>query len=210
METTNDTNYLLQVLGSITPLPAPFQERITEQTLTETFKAKEILLHPGETARRIYFVKEGFLRAYFLDQNGHEHTTWFVSAGDLMISVYSFFSQRPAEEYIEVLQEATLQSLTWHQLQSYYADFREGNLIGRIMTERYYILSEERSIFLRTQSPEQRYQALLQRHPNIEQLTTIQNIASHLSMTRETLSRLRSKLLRSNQQSQKTSQKTTP
>jgi CRP-like cAMP-binding protein len=198
MESNNDTNYLLQVLGSITPLPAPFQQRVTEQTLTETYATREILLRPGDTARRIYFVKQGFLRAYFIDEKGNQCTTWFVSAGDLMISVYSFFSQRPAEEYIEVLQEATLQSLTWHQLQSYYADFPQGNLIGRIMTERYYILSEERSIFLRTQSQEERYQTLLQRYPDIEQLTTTANIASHLSITRETLSRLRSKLLRSN------------
>ncbi|RZJ89257.1 MAG: Crp/Fnr family transcriptional regulator [Chryseobacterium sp.] len=198
MELPSDTNYLLQVLGSITPLPGPFQDRVREQTLTETFKAKEILIRPGNTAQRIYFVKEGFLRAYFIDQKGNQCTTWFVSPGDLMISVYSFFSQQPAEEYIEVLQEATLQSLTWHQLQSYYADFPQGNLIGRVMTERYYILSEERSINLRIQSPEQRYLALLQRHPNIEQLTTTANIASHLGITRETLSRLRGSLLRQN------------
>ncbi len=200
MEHPSDTTGLLNVLGYITPLPEPFQQRVNAQILEEHFQSKEILLRPGDTARRIYFVKSGFLRAYFLDESGKEHTTWFVGENDLMISIYSFFTQKPAEEYIEVLQDATLQSLTWHQLQSYYADFREGNLIGRIVTEKYYILSEERSLFLRTKSPQQRYEILVERHPTIEQLTTTANIASYLGMNRETFSRMRSKTLKQKHQ----------
>ncbi|RZK00875.1 MAG: Crp/Fnr family transcriptional regulator [Flavobacterium sp.] len=191
-----DTADLLQVLGHITPLPEPFQQRISEQIHEENFKAKQILLRPGETARRIYFVKKGLLRAYYIDEKGKEHTTWFVGDGDLMISVYSFLAQRTAEEYIEVLQDCVLQSLSWSQLQSYYADFKEGNLIGRIVTEKYYIISEERSLFLRTQTPEERYRIMLERYPTIEQLTTTSNIASYLDVSRETLSRLKSKMLR--------------
>lgn len=187
---------LLYLLGLIAPLPQPFQQRISEQLTTETHPARHILLRPGETCRKIYFIKSGFLRAYYIDHNGKEHTSWFLSSGDLMISVYSFFTQKPAEEYIEVIQPAELQSLSWHQLQGYYADFPQGNLIGRIVTEKYYIESEERILFLRTHAPEQRYQALLNKHPNIEQLTTTANIASYLGMTRESLSRLRSRLLK--------------
>lgn len=200
MENTNDTNDLLQVLGYITPLPAPFQQRVSEQTLTEQFPHGATLLRPGETARRIYFIKKGFLRAYFIDQNGKQHTTWFMGAGELMISVYSFFTQRPSEEYIEVLEDSILQSLTWNQLQSYYADFREGNLIGRIVTEKYYIMSEERSLFLRTKTPEERYETLLGQYSDIEQLTTTANIASYLGMNRETFSRMRSRLLKAPRQ----------
>ncbi|MFC4213359.1 Crp/Fnr family transcriptional regulator [Pedobacter lithocola] len=186
----------MQVLGSITPLSAPFQDRIASQILTESFKAKHILLQPGETARRIYYIKEGFLRAYNVDENGKECTSWLMGANDLMISVYSFFTQRPADEYIEVLADCILQSISYHQLQSYYADFREGNYIGRVLTEKYYILSEERSIFMRTKTPEERYKILLQQHSQIEQLTTQSNIASYLGITRETLSRIRAKILR--------------
>lgn len=193
---TTTTLDLLQVLGSITPLPEPFQQRVSEQLHTEQLPKGHVLLSPGETCRRIYFVRSGFLRAYHIDKTGKEHTTWFVGQMDLMISIYSFFTQRPAEEYIEVLQDAELQSLTYHQLQSNYADFLQGNLIGRIVTEKYYIESEERALFLRTQSPEERYQALINKHPTIFQLTTITNIASYLCITRETLSRLRSKLAR--------------
>jgi len=186
---------LLETLGFIVPLPAPFQKRVNEEILTESFNRKHILLWPGEIARRLYFIQRGFLRAYFIDDNGKECTTWFMGQGDLMISVYSFFTQKPAYEYIEVIQACKLQSLSWGELNAYYADFKEGNLLGRIVTQKYYLLSEERAIFLRTQSPEIRYDLLLEQHPEIEQQTTQNNIASYLGISRETLSRIRRKKL---------------
>ncbi len=196
MEKIETSPDLLAVLGQLTPLPEPFQHRLREQLRSEHLPAKHLLLCPGETCRNIYFIQTGFLRAYHLDPQGREHTTWFMGASELMISVYSFFTQLPAQEYIEVIQRAQLQFISWHQLQSYYADFPQGNYIGRLVTEKYYIQAEERALFLRTQSPQQRYQTLLNAHPQIEQLTTTANIASYLGITRETLSRLRSKLLR--------------
>lgn len=193
---------LLETLGFIIPLPAPFQQRVNDEVITETFKRKHLLLRPGETARRLYFIRYGFLRAYFIDSSGKECTTWFMGKGDLMISVYSFFTQKRAYEYIEVLDDCKLQSLTWNQLNSYYADFAEGNLLGRIVTQKYYLLSEERALFLRTQTQESRYEMLVERYPDIEQKTTQSNIASYLGISRETLSRIKRKKLQMCHQTQ--------
>lgn len=193
---------LLETLSFIIPLPTPMQNRVKGESLIETFERKKLLLSPGETARRVYFIRSGFLRAYFIDDSGNECTTWFSGKGDLMISIHSFFTQQPANEYIEVLQDCKLQSLTWLELNAYYADFREGNLLGRLVTQRYFILSEERAILLRTRSPEQRYDLLLRNHPEIEQQTTQQNIASFLGISRETLSRIRRKKTRMCHQTQ--------
>ncbi|TCD05940.1 Crp/Fnr family transcriptional regulator [Pedobacter frigidisoli] len=193
---------LLETLGFIVPLPAPFQQRVNEEVIIENFGRKHLLLRPGEIARRLYFIRSGFLRAFFIDENGKECTTWFMGKGDLMISVYSFFTQKPAFEYIEVLQECKLQSLSWNQLNAYYADFPQGNLLGRIVTQKYYIMSEERAIFLRTQTPSLRYELLIAQHPDIEQKTSQNNIASYLGISRETLSRIRRKKLQLFRQTQ--------
>jgi len=192
----NDEADLLETLSFIVPLPASLQDRVTREAITENFKRKHLLLKPGETARRLYFIRRGFLRAFFIDEHGKECTTWFMGQGDLMISVYSFFTQQPAHEYIEVLQDCKLQSISWQQLNGYYADFTQGNLMGRIVTQKYYIMSEERAIFLRTQTPNLRYEKLLEHHPDIEQQTSQNNIASYLGISRETLSRIRRKKLK--------------
>lgn len=185
-----DASELLAAFSFITPISQPFQQRLCEQLITTRFPRRHILLRPGEIARNIYFIREGFLRAYYIDSDGRECTTWFMGKYDMMISVYSFFMQRPAHEYIEVLQNSTLQSISYLQLQSYYADFREGNLIGRVLMEKYYIQSEERAVFLRCKTPSERYELLLKTHPDISQLTTQIIIASYLGIGRETLNRL--------------------
>ncbi len=189
----NEEADLLETLGFLVPLPAPMQQRVNKEAITQNFNRKHLLLKPGETARRLYFIRSGFLRTYFIDDQGKECTTWFLGKGEMMIPAYSFFTQKPSYEYIEVLQDCKLQSLSWNELNAYYADFPQGNLLGRIVTQKYYILSEERSVLLHTHNPELRYNRLLERHPNIEQQTTLTNVASYLGISRETLSRIRSK-----------------
>lgn len=198
----NEEADLLEALGFLVPLPAPMQQRVSQEAITQNFNRKHLLLKPGETARRFYFIRSGFLRSYFIDDQGKECTTWFLGKGEMMIPAYSFFTQKPSYEYIEVLQDCKLQSLSWNELNAYYADFPQGNLLGRIVTQKYYILSEERSVLLHTHNPELRYNRLLERHPNIEQQTTLTNVASYLGISRETLSRIRSKIARMCVQSQ--------
>jgi len=196
MENPTENNPLLLLLGSVTPLPGPFQQRVVEQTYTEYLQPKQHLLEPGETCRRIYYIESGLLRTYYLDEQGHQHTTWLLSAGELIISVHSFFAQHPAQEYLQALQPSKLKSLSFHQLQSYYADFPQGNLIGRVLTEKYYIRSEERTLSMRTLSAQKRYELLLEKQPDIEQLTTTAILASYLGITRESFSRMRSSMLK--------------
>lgn len=196
MEIAEKTNPdLLQILGNICPLTSSFQQRLEQQLRGSTAQRNELLIQPGEIARSLYFVKSGLLRSYAIDENGKEITNCFMSQGELVISVESFFNQKPAKEYIQVLQPAILQSLSWNQLNSYYADFTEANLIGRVLTQKYYILCQQRAAFIRLSSYQQRYHALIHQHPQIELQASQHQIASFLGISRETLSRLRSQLI---------------
>ncbi|MBT2563765.1 Crp/Fnr family transcriptional regulator [Pedobacter sp. ISL-68] len=187
---------LLETLSQIVPLPSTLQQRIKDETLTQKFKRKHLLLQPGETAKRLYFIQQGLIRTYFIDEHGKECTTWFIEPGHLIYPSYSFITQKPSYEYIEVLQDSKLQSLSWNQINSYYAEFKEANLLGRIITQKHYLHSEQRAYLLRTATSEYRYELLLKKHPNIEQQITQNHIASYLGISRETLSRIRRKKLK--------------
>jgi len=189
-----DTDFLFHTMGAIAPLALQLQERLKYNLREEQFDKKATILSPGETCRRLYFIKEGFTRAYYLSRSGKECTTWFMGTGQLMMSVFSFYSQRPASEWIQVLEPSTLQSISYQQLQAIYADFPEFNLSGRIMTEKYYLLSEQRAIMLRTTTPEERYEQLIESYPDIFEKASQKQVASYLGITHETLSRLRKKL----------------
>jgi hypothetical protein len=111
--------------------------------------------------------------------------------GDVMISVFSFFTQQPGEENIELLEDCRLQSISWTQLQGIYADFPEFNYHGRVLTEKYYIESEHRAMLLRNGSAAERYALLLKMHPDIVRRVPLWMIASHINVSHEALSRIR-------------------
>ncbi len=141
-------------------------------------------------AHRIYFIKQGFVRAYY-NKGVETFSNWFMGQSEIIISVYSFFSQKPSFENIEALEDCILQSVTWEQLQGLYKTFPEFNITGRIITEQYYIKSETRAIDLQTLSAKQRYNKLLADYPGILQKASLGKIASYLSVKPETLSRIR-------------------
>jgi len=183
--------HLFQVLTFIAPLSAALQERMGGYIKQETYPKKHLLLREGEIARKIFFIRKGFARSFFYDKAGNEHTNWFMGAHDIMISVFSFYTQQPAAENIELLEDSIILSLTWDQVHTIYAEHPEFNFHGRLLTEKYYIQSEERAILLRTKRPAERYQKLLQTHPGILQKVSLGQIASFLGITQETLSRIR-------------------
>lgn len=188
-----ELDMLFQMLTMIAPLSGALRQRFEDFIIKREHKKRELILREGEVSRRIYFIVNGFARAYHLDREGREHTTWFMNKYDLMISVYSFYTQQPAAEYIELLEDSTLLSMTWDQLQIIYAEFPEYNFHGRLVTEKYYIMAEERAILLRNKQPAERYKLLLQKQPDITQHASLGQIASFLGITLETLSRIRAR-----------------
>ncbi|MFD0763219.1 Crp/Fnr family transcriptional regulator [Mucilaginibacter lutimaris] len=183
---------LIQTLNFISPLSGALDKRFRENLIEEKLPRRHLLLEEGRVNNKIYFINKGFARAFYYTREGKECTSWFMGKGELMISVYSFYTQTPAAENIELLEDSELLSMTWSQLQSIYADFPEYNFTGRIVTEKYYQLSEERAVLLRTLTARERYEKLLSTHPDILRQASQGQIASYLGISPETLSRVRS------------------
>ncbi|QEC77358.1 Crp/Fnr family transcriptional regulator [Mucilaginibacter ginsenosidivorax] len=187
-----ETNGLLQVLNNINILTPQIKSQLESYLVEDHYAKKSILLKAGQVSQRIYFVKQGFTRAYY-HKGESEFTSWFMGKGEIIVSVYSFFSRKPSFENIQVLEDSILQSINWDQLQSIYKNHPEFNLTGRLITEQYYIRSEERVINLQTLTAKQRYENLLSSYPDILQKASLGQIASFLSIKQETLSRIRAK-----------------
>lgn len=153
---------------------------------------KDYLLRAGHVSRNICFIAKGLLRCFYF-KDGEEVSSWFMKEGDVIISVESFFTQKESYESIQALEDSLLYYITYDELQHLYRHFPEFNFIGRVLVERYYTLSEQRLFSLRMQRSQERYEYLLQHHPELVLRVPMKNLASYLGITEETLSRIRSK-----------------
>ncbi len=179
-----------QRLSKIYPLPAALQERLARDIGREELPARTLLLEEGEICERVYYLESGLARGFYR-MGKEEITSWFVETGNWMLAVTSFFTQKPSLEYIELLEDSVLLSIDFKSLEKIYDEFPEFNFIGRVLTEQYYGLSEQRSWALRRQTAMERYHYLLRTNPRLLDRVPLKHIATYLGMKRETLSRLR-------------------
>lgn len=188
------SDMILKLFESIHPLSDDLKQLIEMHSYVIDVKARVRLIDIGQVQKQIYFILKGGVRSYYIDPTGNEISSWLLYEGDLAIAVYSFFSQKPSFEAIETLEPCQLLVLSYEKLIELYHKFPEFNFIGRVLTERYYIKSEEKANELRMLSAAERYRNLIERYPEVLKRTPLGIVASYLGITRSTLSRVRAKV----------------
>lgn len=177
-------------LNTIHPLHSGTRDYLQQNLKTLEVAKKEFILKQGHICRNIYFISRGLLRCYYIKEY-KEISAWFMKEGDIIISVESFFNQIESKESIQALEDSFLHYISYEELQYAYEQFPDFNSIGRILTEKYYQLSEQRLYSLRMQKAPEKYHFLMEHFPQILQRVSLTNIASYLGITQETLSRIR-------------------
>ncbi len=186
-------DFIFQYLSNIYPLSEGLKDYLNNHLKEIHLKKKEVYLHNGEINDKISFIVKGFLRSYYVTDEGIDTSVWFMKEGDVCISVKSFYERIPSEESIEAQEQSILLYISYQELQEAYKLFPEFNIIGRKLTERYYVLSEERLLGIRNKKAKDRYAFLLRHHPEIAQRALVQHIASYLDIDKHRLSKIRAK-----------------
>ena len=185
---------LLKYFQSIYPMSSGLQTFLFEKLSSKDFSRKDFLLKEGRVASNIFFIEKGLLRCFYR-KGSVEVSTWFMKEGDLCVSVESFFRQKKSYENIQALEDGRVLYMPYQDVQLMYRSFPEANFIGRVLTEHYYTLSEQRLYALRLQKSRDRYACLMENFPELIQRVPSKYLASYLGISEETVSRIRSRRL---------------
>jgi CRP-like cAMP-binding protein len=164
--------------------------------LFESLEARknEHLFREGEISRWVYFVEHGCLRQYYINNNGEERTIYFKTEGGWASELVSFLDNTPTELNLQALEDSKLQIINqknWIYAVTQIHSFTMGFI--RSQQDTNYML-KKRLAEATVETPEEKYLHFIKEEPLLLQRLPLYHIASYLSMTPETLSRIRKKI----------------
>lgn len=153
-----------------------------------------IALKEGVIANEIVFVGKGMLRQYYY-KNGKDVTEHFSYEGCILMCIESFLKRVPTRLMVETLEPVVIYLFPYDEIQKLTQENWEINMFYRKILEYSLIVSQIKADSWCFETARERYNLLLERHPEIIKRAPLANIASYLLMTPETLSRVRSGVL---------------
>lgn len=159
----------------------------------EKIKKKENLMMAGAVCRSHFFVLQGCLRKFFINEKGIEQTTEFAIENWWLTDNLAFEQQSTSEFYIQAVERSEILIISKPSQDKLLQDIPKMERYFRFIYQRAYAASQMRIKYLYDFSREELYFHFLDRYPAFIQRIPQYLIASFLGFTPEYLSEIRAK-----------------
>ena len=156
----------------------------------EIFKKGQIIQPIGHTCKTIYFVKKGAVRIYYF-KDDIDITESFEFENAFVARAESLFSGKPSRKAIEAIEDTTLIAIDSNKLFKLFDTHPDLERLFRKIIESSYVNTVNRLESLQFHTAEERYQQMMDEHPEILKRVPLKLIASYLGITPVSLSRIR-------------------
>lgn len=184
---------LIDAVRNISDLPDEDLAVLAGCIRRRELKKGEIILQQGQVCRSMYFVKSGYLRTWY-NKDGVPINTNFTFEGGFTSILKSFKSRTPSEYTIEAGENAVVSVLEWDKIREGAIDRPYIASFMRRIALRLLLAAEEHGELFKIYTPAERYHFIEKNNPRLLQRVSLSQLASYLGVTRETLSRIRSKV----------------
>jgi CRP-like cAMP-binding protein len=168
------------------------KNKISEVIQTKELPKKSIIHKQFNVCNQLFYIKKGVARIFYYKRN-LDITDAFITEGQLITAIDSFFSRKESLYNIELLEDSIIETIHIIDLEKLFITCPEMDKIGRLMTLDYIKMVIDRVQSLQFDSAKKRYEKLLISNPTLINRVSLGQIASYLGITQETLSRIRGK-----------------
>lgn len=161
------------------------------QAFTKTFKRLEIISRPNSIPSEIFFINKGIIRVLITDNEGNEHTIHFALENQFIADYSNFIQKLPSIYSLQTMEETQVVVLPRSSIEWGYRNLKEGQKLGRLIAEYYFIYQDDRIKNNYVRTPKERYDSITEVFPNIHNRVPQHMIASYLGITPIHLSRLK-------------------
>lgn len=172
--------------------PRAFAE-LEKQLVIVEYKKGDLLLGQGDHNMQQYFVLDGILKRVVSNQEGKEMILRFSKEDDMDTSYAAYRLRTPAPYSIRAVTKVRVAQLSmelWGEFLEHHPSIK-----GDFEYEVMHLMSEvmAHTITLHLLDAAGRVQRFLRKHPDLYERVPMKELASHLNLSAETLSRLKQK-----------------
>ena len=183
---------LIQTFTHIVPLNEKEIEHFIQITNQVKLSRGQFWVKESKRNERISFLLDGYLRKYYIDNDGKEITDAFYFSSDFCTDLPSIIGNTKPSSYIVAMEETSLLTFSYVDFDKLRIKYPAFERIYSKLLELNFLKFYNRTTSFIQQTPKERYAELLKRNPIILQKATQYHIASYLGISYQHLSRLRS------------------
>jgi CRP-like cAMP-binding protein len=180
-----------QVIRQMINITEEEMNNFLNQVISKTFKRQEILSRPNATPNEIFFINNGIIRVTITDQEGMQHTIHFAMEYQFIADYSCFMQKLPSLYTLQAIENTDVLVLPRSAIEWGYKNLTEGDKLGRLIAEYYFIYQDNRIKNLYARSARERYDTITDVFPDIHNRAPQHMIASYLGITPVHLSRLK-------------------
>ncbi len=163
----------------------------TSSCIPKAFKRNDIISRPDTVPNEIFFINKGIIRVTITDNDGVEHTIHFALENQFIADYSCFIMKQPSLYALQALEQTEVIVLPRSVVEWGYKNLAEGDKLGRLVAEFYFIYQDMRIRNLYAYTPKERYDKITEVFPDIHNRVPQHMIASYLGITPVHLSRLK-------------------
>ncbi len=156
-------------------------------------KKKEYLLQDNTVCNFIAFIAEGSIRHFHI-KDGVEKTCDLSFENAWVTDFQSFTYETVGKMNLQAMENTTVFLINKQNLFTLYKECRKYETFGRLMAEQVAQRATEIAMSLSSDKPEERFENLIKRQPDLLQKVPQKYIANFLGLTPESLSRIRNRI----------------
>lgn len=155
-----------------------------------SFKKGQVIIREGDKVEQEYFVLDGCLKAFFINDDIKMHILQFAMPTWWTSDYNALYTKTKATINVDCITDAQVLSISGDDREKICKEIHNVEYFFRWRTNRGYVAAQKRLLSLMNNDARTRYEELLQMYPQLYSLVPKHLIAAYLGVSRETLSRL--------------------
>ncbi|SES99292.1 cAMP-binding domain of CRP or a regulatory subunit of cAMP-dependent protein kinases [Paenibacillus sp. NFR01] len=191
---TELSHILFEYMSALTSLNQEEQQAIMNEIQVEELKKGAMLFRQGDAPTKCYFILQGCVRQYSVDEAGREITSNFYTEGQAVVLFNHHKRDKSSDYTFCCLEDSVMVIGDLNTEQDMYRKYPQLELMTRRMIEESFSNVQEEFAAFIASSPEERFKTLLQKRPSLINRVPQHQLASYLGITPESLSRIKKRL----------------